>query len=184
MDRKVVSVVGMAGAGKSEVARVFEEAGFSRVRFGDITDRELEKKGLALSEENERWVRELLREEHGMAAYAKLSLPGIDSALKGGDVVIDGLYSWEEYLLLKDYYGDGLYVVAVYASPRTRRARLSRRPERSLKPEEAASRDRAEIEKTNKGGPIAVADFTIINESSVENLRNEVNKVISKLKRS
>jgi dephospho-CoA kinase len=117
-----------------------------------------------------------------MAAYASLSLPGIDSALKHADVVIDGLYSWEEYLLLKDYYGDGLYVVAVYASPRTRRARLSRRPERSLKPEEAASRDRAEIEKTNKGGPIAVADFTIINESSVENLRNEVNEVISKLK--
>ncbi|GAI12648.1 unnamed protein product, partial [marine sediment metagenome] len=33
-----------------------------------------------------------------------------------------------------------------------------------------------------KGGPIAIADFTIINESSLENLRKEVGKVISKLR--
>ena len=38
---KIVSVVGMAGAGKSEVARVFEESGFVRVRFGDVTDDEI-----------------------------------------------------------------------------------------------------------------------------------------------
>ncbi len=37
----VVSIVGMAGAGKSEVARVFEEAGYSRIRFGDITEEEI-----------------------------------------------------------------------------------------------------------------------------------------------
>ena len=117
-----------------------------------------------------------------MAAYAKLSLPGIDSALKHADVVIDGLYSWEEYLLLKDYYGDSFHVVAVYASPRTRHTRLSRRPERSLTPEEAASRDGAEIENVNKGGPIAMADFTIINESSLEDLRQEANGVISELR--
>ena len=184
MSRKVVSVVGMAGSGKSEVARVFEESGFTRVRFGDITDREVKSRGLPLNEENERQVRELLRKKHGMAAYAKLSLPDIDSALEHADVVIDGLYSWEEYLLLKDHYGDSFHMVAVWSSPRVRHTRLSRRPERSLTPEETASRDRAEIENTNKGGPIAVADFTILNESSLEDLRHEVNKVISKLKRS
>jgi dephospho-CoA kinase len=182
MSRKVVSVVGMAGSGKSEVARVFEANGFTRVRFGDITDREVEKRGLTLNEENERYVRELLRREHGMAAYARLSLPVIDSALKHADVVIDGLYSWEEYLLLKEYYGDNFHMLAVWSSPRTRHNRLSQRPDRSLRPEEAASRDRAEIENTNKGGPIAMANFTVINEASLEDLRDEVNKVISELR--
>ena len=38
---KVVSIVGMAGAGKSEVAAVFEEKGFTRIRFGDVTDEEM-----------------------------------------------------------------------------------------------------------------------------------------------
>ncbi|HEY79324.1 MAG TPA: AAA family ATPase [Dehalococcoidia bacterium] len=177
----VVSIVGMAGAGKSEVAGVFEENGFTRIRFGDITDQEIEKRGLEPGEESERYVRELLRREQGMAAYARLNRPHIDSALKDSDVVVDGLYSWEEYTLLKDCYGDGLSVVAVWASPRTRYARLVARASRRLTDSEAANRDRAEIENVNKGGPIAMADYTIINESSIEKLRAATERIIARL---
>jgi len=179
---KVVAIVGMAGAGKTEVASAFEQNGFIRIRFGDVTDEEVKKRGLALNEENERYIRELLRQEQGMSAYARLNLPRIAAALKHSDVVIDGLYSWEEYTFLKNYYGEDFYVVAVWASPRTRYARLSQRSDRQLTQEEAASRDLAELEKTNKGGPIAMADFTISNESSVTDLRKEVNRIISGLK--
>jgi len=179
---KVVSIVGMTGAGKSKVARIFEEHGFSRIRFGDLTDDEIKKRGLELKEENERYIRELLRKQHGMSAYAKLNLPRIDSALERSDVVIDGLYSWEEYTFLKSYYQEDFYVVAVWASPRTRYARLTSRLNRHLTLEEAANRDRAEIENINKGGPIAMADFTIINESSLEDLEKEVKRIISRLR--
>ena len=175
----VISVVGMAGAGKSEVAAIFEEHGFTRVRFGDITDREMERRRLEPGEESERSVRELLRNEHGMAAYAKLNLHRIDSALENSGVVIDGLYSWEEYTFLKDYYGDRLGMVAVWASPKTRYARLANREVRGMTTDGAASRDRAEIERVNKGGPIAMADFTIINESSLDSLREAVERIIS-----
>jgi dephospho-CoA kinase len=178
---KVVSIVGMAGSGKSEVASVFERSGFKKIRFGDITDEEIRKRGLELNEENERNVRQQLRKEHGMAAYAKLNLPKIDALLKSSDVVVDGLYSWEEYTLLKSRYGDGFRVVAVWASPKTRYGRLSKRKVRPLTEEEAAGRDIAELESTNKGGPIAMADFTIINESSLEDLERETKKVISTL---
>jgi len=178
---KVVSIVGMTGAGKSEVARVFEENGFVRVRFGDVTDEEIRKRGLELNEANERYIRELLRKQYGMSAYAKLNQPRIDSALKYSDVIIDGLYSWEEYTFLKDYYGEDFWVVAVWASPGTRYARLTSRLNRGLTLDEAASRDRVEIENINKGGPIAMADFTIINESSLENLEKEAKRIISRL---
>ena len=179
---KVVSIVGMAGAGKSETASLFEENGFIRVRFGDITNEEVRKKSLELNEENERYIRELLRKEHGMAAYAILNLSRIDLARKQSAVVIDGLYSWEEYTFLKTHYGEDFYVIAVWASPKTRHARLTDRLERGLTLEEAANRDRAEVENLNKGGPIAMADFTIINESSLKELKKEVKGVISKLK--
>jgi len=179
---KVVSIVGMAGSGKSEVARLFQEKGFATVRFGDVTDEEVKKRGLELNEENERRVRELLRKEHGMAAYARLNLPRIDSAREHADVVIDGLYSWEEYTFLKDYYGEDFNVVAVWASPGTRYSRLAQRSKRGLTPAEAASRDRAEIENINKGGPIAMADFTIINESLLTDLRQEVERIILRIK--
>jgi len=195
---KVVSIVGMAGAGKSEVARLFERNSFVRIRFGDITDEEIKKRGLELNEQNERYIRELLRKEHEMSAYAKLNLAKIDEASKYSSVVIDGLYSWEEYTLLKTYYnGKEFYVVAVWASPKIRHERLTQRPERPLTLEEAISRDKEEIEdinkggpiamadftinneSINKGGPIAMADFTINNESTLKNLRKEVEKIIS-----
>lgn len=178
---KVISIVGMAGAGKSEVARLFAEKGFTRIRFGDVTDEEVSRRGLELNEASERQVRESLRKELGMAAYAKLNLPRIDTALKSGSVVVDGLYSWEEYLFLKQYYGDAFAVVAVWASPKARYSRLTGRRERPLTRDEGASRDRAEIENLNKGGPIAMADFTIINDSSLADLRKETEGVITRL---
>jgi len=179
---KVVSIVGMTGAGKSEVARVFEENGFTRIRFGDVTDEEIRKRGLELNEENERYIRELLRQEYGMSAYARLNLARIDEASKYSNVVIDGLYSWEEYIFLKNYYGEDSCVVAVWASPRARYSRLASRLNRRLTVKEAASRDKAEIENVNKGGPIAMADFTVINESSLQDLRREAKKIIARLK--
>jgi dephospho-CoA kinase len=179
---KVIAIVGMAGAGKSEIARVFEGHGFKKVRFGDITDEEIKNRRLEPNEENERYIRQQLRIEHGMAAYAKLNLPRIDSSLKSTDVVVDGLYSWEEYTLLKERYGEKLSVLAVWASPATRHGRLAHRAERPLTLEEAATRDKSEIENSNKGGPIAMADFTLLNEASLEELKRETERVLSTLK--
>jgi len=181
VNRIVVAIVGMAGSGKTEVARIFEEHGFFRVRFGDVTDEEIKKRGLERNEKSERTIRELLRKEHGMSAYAKLNIPRIDAALKRSHVVADGLYSWEEYVMLKEHYGDRFFVVAVWASPAIRYERLSRRAERPLKKAEAASRDRAELENTNKGGPIAMADFMVVNETSQEHLKKETEEIIAKL---
>jgi dephospho-CoA kinase len=73
-------------------------------------------------------------------------------------------------------------VVAVWASPGTRYERLGQRPVRPLTAKEAASRDVAELENTNKGGPIAMADFTIINETSLKGLEKETEKVLSALR--
>ncbi len=178
---KVVSIVGMAGAGKSEVARMFAESGFVRIRFGDVTDDEVRRRGLEINEANERAVRESLRAEHGMDAYARLNRPRIDDAVRDSNVVIDGLYSWEEYVFLKDCYGDDLLQVAVWASPATRYARLADRRLRGLTGAEAEARDRAEIENSNKGGPIAIADHIIVNESSLEDLARETAGVIERI---
>lgn len=179
---KVVSIVGMAGSGKSEVAKVFERSGYGKVRFGDITDREIRERGLKLNEENERFIRQQLRGEHGMAAYAELSLPEVDRISKTGNVIVDGLYSWEEYKLLKSRYRDDFTVVAVWSSPGTRYERLSKRPIRPLTLEEAIGRDSSEIENINKGGPIAMADLTIVNESSLEDLKSETKEIVARLK--
>jgi len=178
----VVALVGMPGSGKSEVARVFQKHGYASVRFGDITDEEVKKRGFKLDEDNEKLVREGLRAEHGMAAYAILNLPRIEAALEKSSVVIDGLYSWEEYKYLKDRLGGRLHIVAVWSPPETRYRRLRTRAVRPLSAGQARERDYAEIENVNKGGPIAMADLTINNCSSLESLVEQANSIIRVLK--
>jgi dephospho-CoA kinase len=179
---KLAAIVGMTGAGKSEVSRLFEKSGFIRIRFGDVTDEEVHKRGLELNEENERSTRELLRQKYGMAAYAVLNLSRIELALKQQDVVVDGLYSWEEYNFLRKYFVDDLYVVAVWASPKARYARLAERADRPLTLDESAGRDKAEVENINKAGPIAMADFTILNDASLKELAKKTRAVIAPIK--
>jgi len=176
---KVVALVGMAGSGKSEVSREFEDCGYQRIRFGDVTDEEITRRGLDLNEANERWIRELLRKDHGEAVYAKLSMPKIDNYLKSSSVIVDGLYSWEEYQMLREKYADNLVLVSVHSSPDTRYARLAKRPIRPLTRQETVGRDAAEIENINKGGPIAMADYVIINESSFDDLKSLTQKIIA-----
>lgn len=180
--RHIIAIVGMPGAGKSVVAGVLEAKGLLRIRFGDVTEQELERRGLPVNEANERYVREDLRNTHGMAAYALLNMPRIDAALETSSVVVDGLYSWEEFVLLEKRYGERLITVAVVASPLTRQERLACRPIRPLTPAEVNSRDKAEIEKINKGGPIAMADITLVNEDSLEALERQAGIVAEGLK--
>jgi dephospho-CoA kinase len=44
--------------------------------------------------------------------------------------------------------------------------------------EEAVSRDHAEIENIEKGGPIALADYTIVNNGSRENLVGQLDRIL------
>jgi len=174
----IVALIGMPGAGKSEVSRIFEQSQYAKIRFGDVTDEEVKKRGLPFNEENERMVRELLRHEHGMAAYAMLNLARIEAALKTTNVVIDGLYSWEEFKFLKDRYRNSICTVAVWAPPSLRYQRLTGRSVRPLTQAQAQARDFAEIENVNKGGPIAMADYTIKNDTTLESLVEQTKYVI------
>ncbi len=172
----------MTGSGKSELTACFVRAGFGRVRFGDATDEECRKRGLELTEANERTVREQFRNELGPAAYAMLNLPRLEQACAHNDVAIDGLYSWEEYTYLKDRFGGALVVVASVCSPKTRYRRLAAREVRPLTAEEAASRDHAEIENLNKGGPIAMADISVLNEGAAAELDRAAEHIIEALR--
>lgn len=180
----IIAFVGMTGSGKSTAAECLVEKGWSFIRFGQVTIDKLKEAGLEINPENEKTMREGLRKEHGMGAFAALSLPAIEEEVKDGPVVIDGLYSWTEYKILKEAFGDNLYVIAVYASPKTRYARLEKRmhdaandpnyTHRPLTAEQAQKRDHAEIENIEKGGPIVMADFTAVNELTAEALRAQV----------
>jgi dephospho-CoA kinase len=89
-------------------------------------------------------------------------------------VICDGLYSWSEYRTLKKKFGDELVVVCVYAPPKLRYERLEKRAVRPITHEESRKRDFAEIENLEKGGPIAMADYTLFNTGELDDLMAQV----------
>lgn len=182
---KIVCLVGMCGSGKSVVADELIKKGFLFARFGQITLDIVKERGLEPTEENEKTIREGIRKEHGMGAFAILNLPKFDKLLEQGDLVADGLYSWTEYKILKEHYLGRMTVVAVLCPPETRYARLEARTtideqmrNRPITTEQAKSRDYAEIENIEKGGPIAMADYNILNIFDLETLKQKTNEFL------
>lgn len=178
---KIVALVGMCGSGKSVVSEMFEEVGYKRIYFGGVTMKELEKRGLEKCEANERMIREELRATYGQPAFAILLLDDIQEASKSGDVILDGLYSWAEYKVLKERFGDNLTVVAIVTDSNLRYTRLSTRTIRPLTLEQAISRDHSEIENLAKGGPIAIADRFILNNGDFDALKQEFKNLLTTL---
>lgn len=178
---KLVAIVGMPGAGKSVAAEFFRSKGIPVLRFGDQTDISLKEFGLERNEKNERFVREKLREELGMAAMAIKIEPRIIEAAKNSQlIVLDGLYSWEEYIYLQKRFPQ-IKLLCIYSRPDVRYTRLEVRSVRPLTRDVARNRDIAELEKLNKGGPIAIADYLINNDTDQADLIRKLELYFSQI---
>jgi dephospho-CoA kinase len=187
---KLICLVGMCGSGKSVIADELVKRGYGFFRFGQITLDIVKERGLEPIEANERPIRDGLREKYGKGAYAILNKPKIARLLQTGNVVGDGLYSWDEYKILEKEYGDQFIAIAVYAPPKLRYERISARKmaqddvdmrNRSFTQEEARARDIAEIEISDKGGPIAMAHHTLVNTGTVQDLLAQFEHVMQRI---
>lgn len=179
----VITLVGMPGAGKSFCVNYLEKKGWPSVYFGGITIQEVKKRGLEVNEENEKNVREDIRTKDGKAAYAKRVVSEINLLADSGaeTVIADGLYSWSEYKVFKEEFGERASIIAITAPRKVRHSRLANRPVRPLTKEEVTSREYAEIENIEKGGPIANADYTIGNDGSTEKLISDLEAVLKEI---
>ncbi len=183
MPNQIACIAGLCGAGKSVVSQYFIQAGFQYVHIGKITLDILKERELAINETNERRIREELRQKHGMAAYALLNLDKIEKLSLDHHVVADGLYSFSEYQVFKKHFTSRCCVVAVYAPPELRYQRLMMRPDRPLSPEESQERDFSEIQHLEKGGPIAMADITLLNTQDFEYIEKQCKEAIDAIQR-
>ncbi len=178
---KLIAIVGMSGSGKSIACEFLEKRGFQNIYFGGVVLDEVKKRGLELTRQNEKIVREDLRKKYGMSAVASILLPKIRKTLEKSDTVLDGLYSWDEYLVLKKEFKE-LKLIAIIADKEIRYHRVAERKVRPLNQEEIVKRDYSEIENLAKGGPIAIADYYVHNnDKTIEEYENELEKIISKI---
>jgi dephospho-CoA kinase len=178
--KKVIVFVGMPGAGKSACVDFLKEKGLPHVYFGGITIDEVKRRGMEVNEASEKFVREDIRAKEGKGAYAVRIIRQIEDLFDEGNdyVVADGLYSWTEYKIFKESFGDSAIIIAIVAPNAMRHRRLASRSERHLTEKEAKARDYAEIENLEKGGPIANADYFLANETTVGALEQDLQKLL------
>lgn len=184
-DVKVLAIVGMSGSGKSVVVDHLTNLGFPKVYFGGMIYKEMQKRGIERTPdgESEKHFREMIRETEGKDWVVRQVIDEAKSLISAGQkrVVLDGLYTWTEYKILKKEFPGQMSVLAVVVDKAIRHKRVSKRPERPFNAEEIQERDRSEIENLEKGGPIAMADYYLLNNSSVEDLEAGVDEVLKKI---
>ncbi len=181
-DKIVLAIVGLPGAGKTEATEyLIKKVMWPKIYFGQAIIDEVANRNLPLNEANERTVREEYRDKNGLAAMAIANMPKIKAAFEKSPVILESLYSWEEYLEVKKQFGDAFKVLAIYSSPKTRIARMEKRPFRPLTSEQLISRDYSQIENLRQAGPIARADWTIVNEGSLEELFGGIDEVMKSI---
>lgn len=179
---KLIAIVGMSGTGKSVVTDYLESNNWKKLYFGGITYKLMEEAGIERTPDgkSEKEFREKLRHDHGRECYAKFLEPEIRDALKEGNVVLDGLYSWDEYTYLIERFPD-LKLVCVVTDKNIRYDRVSQRKDRPFDREAIEYRDISEIENLAKGGPIAFADYYIINNGSVEEELERLKEILEEV---
>ena len=175
-DIKIVAFVGMPGAGKSSAVDYLTAKGYPKVYFGGVVLQALEDAGLDDTAANEKMMREKLREDEGKDVIVKRIATQIRGLIDAGQhrIIADGLYSWTEYKYLKHEFPGELNLVAILAPRHIRHHRLTKRPVRPLTTSEATTRDWAEIENLEKGGPIAIADHYIMNAKNLDELHTQI----------
>ncbi len=182
---KILALIGMCGSGKSSAAQHLKDMGFPGVYFGQATMDHLKEKKLEINPKNEKMARETLRRKLGPAAFAHLALPKIDRLIQENKtdlIYIDGLYSFEEYEFLISKRID-LVTVEIYLDKSLRYARLGKRKIRPLSKMEAEERDLLEIKNLNKAPPLALSDFKICNNTSEDDLKKNLERIIKELKK-
>lgn len=185
-NQKIIAFVGMPGSGKGTCTTYLnEQHGWRVIHFGNMFYEEVQRRGLD-NVKDETFVQKDMRDKEGPAVLAKHALRKAHTYFDEGDsvVVFDGLYTWDEYKYLDQELGEKLTVIAITAPKKLRRERVLNRKDshRTYTLEQLISREVGEIENIDKGGPIAYADYTIVNDASTEELIAKLDKILREIK--
>ncbi len=184
-DVKILAVVGMSGSGKSVAVDYLTGLEYPKVYFGGMIYREMERRGIERTPdgESEKKFREMIRETEGKDWVVRQVIEDVHKLIEAGQrrIVLDGVYSWTEYVALKKEFPGEMVFVALVLPKKLRYKRVAARPERPFNHQEIMERDRSEIENLEKGGPIAAADYYILNDGSIEETNKKLDEILKEI---
>jgi dephospho-CoA kinase len=165
-------------SGKTTVAELLEEKGYTVLDMGEVVRIEMEKRGIEPGNEGE-FVNSM-RDEHGMDAIAKLSAPYLEEIIDEKEkIVITGMRGWKEKERFEEETGEKIEVIAVWSSRETRKQRREKRQrEEDVKGQNFDERDWRELEN-GVGNIMALSNHLIKNEGTMKQLKKKVNETVN-----
>ena len=181
---KILAIVGMSGSGKSVAVDYLTDQGYPKVYFGGMIYKEMEKRGIERTAdgESEKKFREEIRQTEGKDWVVRQVIAEAKDLIAAGQkrIILDGVYSWTEYKALKHEFPTCLTFIAIVVDKKIRYDRVAVRPDRPFDATAIRERDRSEIENLEKGGPIAAADYYILNNGSVAEMEARLAEILKK----
>jgi dephospho-CoA kinase len=179
--KTLLAIVGLPGVGKSTAAEYYTNKGIPVVRFGQVVNEYVDENKLEHTTETHRKIWSQFRKDLGMEAFAILNEKKIVKQMRTNDIVVlDGLRSWEEYLYIKKKFKDGqLFLLSIYTDKVKRYKRSAKRSYRSKLYGE--DRDVYELIGMNMGPTIAFADTIVVNNFSLKEFYNNLEKVYRRI---
>lgn len=182
MQKTILAIVGLPGAGKTVATKYFIKKKIPTIRFGQIVNGYIDKHKLGHTKETHRQIWTKIRKDYGMEAFAILNEKKIINSLnKKPLAVVDGLRSWEEYIYLKKILKDvEIYILAIFTNKEIRYKRSAKRKYRANLFGE--DRDISELMGMNMGPTIAMCDYLIVNNSSLKSFYNKLEMIYKQIK--
>jgi len=179
----IIGLTGTNGAGKGTVVEYLKSKGFRHYSAREFLNSEADRQGLPRNRDSQRLVANNLRKERGPSALAEVLLEKAEQG--GGDAVIESLRAIGEAEFLKPR---GVKILAVDADRNIRYERAVLRGSENDKVsfEEFCFQEERELASTepwdmNIFGVMERADAVILNNGTLEELHQEIEKALAKI---
>jgi dephospho-CoA kinase len=179
---KVIGAIGQNGSGKDEVLKYLRaKHGVPFLSTGDAVREIASKEGVEPTRENLGKISDRYFREHGKGCFVKLLADRIRHS--GWKIAgISGIRSLDDVSILKGIFGKEFILIQVYISdPHVRYSRMTRRGE-GRDPhsyEQFLQQDEAEEKLFSLKEAERRADYSISNDGTLDDLRQEIDRLVS-----
>jgi dCMP deaminase len=185
-DTVIIGLTGRNGAGKGEVAKFLQEAGFHSHSLSDIIREEIRKKGGKVTRKRLIEAGTRLREREGLGVLAERTLKKLST---DRNYVVDSIRNPEEVKVLRRRSDFFLLNVSAPRSARFDRVKKRKRENDPRTLSEFVRLEEKEFRGENPAGQQIFAtekhaDAVISNAASLEDLRERVRTIVLKLAKS
>ena len=175
---EAIIVIGLARSGKDTVAEYLERKhGYKKLVFSDLISEELQRQGLEVNKTNMSNIANDMRTQHGMDVLAKRMVEKMKK-MREEKFVLVGPRSPEELSYVKKNCSK---CIALKVETE-REERFERKSEKDpVEMGEFFKRDKNDIENKGLGKLLLMADHTIANNSTINDLEKAIDEVIEKV---